>query len=276
MTNQRKGQGLDPETIIMLLLIIVFFASAAVLYFSADSPILTAFCMGVVATALLYRFFGGVGGSTFKVATFKASGSVAVFVSVTWFVNDKLVEQNPIIDPAPSSWLAIDRNGASSAVTIGGELYGQDVSEFLRDAVWGAKLESGMIRVTEREHRLGKIDFSSLGQLGLFDRMEMIQDRGIRYTGELIAGAEGDLRPIYPYKIRTTQFTDSYNGFSVLDENNAVVLSEGLLRTKNFQFFEHGGEHFLIFVSRAVHNDPERAPWAVFGFAQVNPTLRLE
>ena len=47
----------------------------------------------------------------------------------------------------------------------------------------------------------------------------------------LTAGAEGDLRSVYPYKIRTTQFSDSYNGFSVLDEHNAVVLSESLLRT---------------------------------------------
>ena len=81
------------------------------------------------------------------------------------------------------------------------------------------------------------------------------------------------MRPIYPYKIRITQFTDSYNGFSVLDEHNAVVLSEGLLRTKNFQFFEHDGGHFLIFVARAAHNDPNKVPWAVFGFAQVNPIL---
>ena len=273
MANHRKGHGLDPETITMLVLIGVFSASAAASYLVVDSPILTAFCMGLVATALLYRFFGGVEGSTFKVATFKASGSVAVFAFVTWFVDYKLVEQNPIIDPTPSSWVAINKNGASTGVTIGGELYSQDVSEFLRDAVWGAKLEAGTIRVTERELELGKIDSSLLGRLGFFDRLEMIQGRGIRYTEELTAGAEADLRPIYPYKVQTTQFTDSYNGFSVLDEHNAVILSEGLLRTKNFQFFEHEGRHFLIFVARASHNDPNKAPWAVFGFAQVNPTL---
>ena len=273
MTSHRKGQGLDTETIIMLVLIGVFFVSAAVSYLAVDSPILTAFCMGLTATALLYRFFGGVEGSTFRVATFKASGSAAVFAFVIWFVNGELVEQNPIIDPAPSSWVAINRNGASTAITIGGETYSQDVSTFLSDAVWGTKLDSGMIRVTEREYDLGRIDFSSLGRLGLFDRMEMSPGRGIRFTGELTAGAEADLSPVYPYKIRTTQFTDSYNGFSVLDERNAVVLGESLLRTRDFQIFEHGGEHFLIFVSRAVHNDPRTAPWAVFGFAQVNPTL---
>lgn len=52
-----------------------------------------------------------------------------------------------------------------------------------------------------------------------------------------------------------------------------MVLSEGLLRTKNVQFFEHEGRHFLIFVARAAHNDPNKVTWAVFGFAQVNLIL---
>ena len=52
-----------------------------------------------------------------------------------------------------------------------------------------------------------------------------------------------------------------------------MVLSEGLLRTRNFQFFEHEGQHFLIFVARAAHNDSDKAPWAVCGFAHVNLTL---
>ncbi len=273
MSNQRKGRKLDTETVIMLVLTGVFFLSAAASYSADGSPIVTAFCMGLTATAFLYRFLGGIEGSTLKLATFKASGSVAVFVFLTWFLNNRLVEQNPIIDPAPSSWVAIDRNGTPSAVTIGGETYSQDVSTFLNDVDWDAELESGTIRVTEQEHDLGKIDLLSLGRLGLFDGMEMSPGRGIRFTGELTAGSEEDLSPIYPYKIRTTQFTDSYNGFSVLDENNALVLSEGLLRTRNFQFFEHEDRHFLIFVSRAAHNDPENAPWAVFGFTQVNPTL---
>ena len=275
MPNHRKDRGLDTETKIVLALIAVFFFSAVASY-AVGSPILTALCAGLIVTALLYRFLGGVEGSTLTVATFKASGSAAVFAYVTWFVNGELVTQNPPpppVDPSPQSWIAIDRNGVPTTVTIGEESYSQDVSMFLSGANWDAKLEPGMIRVTAQELSLGKIDLPSLGQLGLFDGMEMSQGRGIRYTGELIAGAEADLSPVYPYKIRTTAFTDSYNGFSVLDERNALVLSEGLLRTKDFQFFEHGGEYFLIFVSRAVHNDPENTPWAVFGFAQVNPTL---
>ena len=125
MMNHRKDQGLDTETIIILVLIGVFFVSAAVSYLAVGSPILTASCIGLTVTALLYRFFGGVGGSTFTVATFKASGSAAVFAFVTWFVNDNLVEQNPIIDPDPASWVAINRNGVPTAVTIGGEPYSQ-------------------------------------------------------------------------------------------------------------------------------------------------------
>ena len=273
MSNHRNDRGLNSETKIVLGLIAVFLLVAALLHVVDSSPILMAVCVGLIVTALLYRFLGGVEGSTFTLVTFKAGGSVAVFAFVTSFVNRELVKQNPIVDPSPQSWVAIDKNGASTPVAIGGTTHSQDVSKFLSNAVWDAKLESGMIRVTNREHGLGKIDFVSLGQLGFFDGIEMSQGISIQYTSELTAGAEGDLRPVYPYKIRTTQFIDSYNGFSVLDEHNAVVLRQGLLRTRNFQFFEHRGEHFLVFVSRAVHNDPEKAPWAVFGFTQINPTL---
>ena len=278
MAIHRNDRGFDTETKIVLGLVALFFLGTIASY-AVRSPILTAVCVGMIVTALLYRFLGGVEGSTFGVATFKASGSAAVFVFVTWFVNDALVTQNPpppSVDPSPESWVAIDRSGAPTAVTIGGESYSQDVSIFLRDADWDAHLEPGMIRVMAQEQSLGKIDLPSLRPLGLFNGIEMSQGRGIRYTGELTAGAEADLSPVYLYKIRTTEFTDSYNGFSILDERNVVVLDQGLLRTRNFQIFEHGGEYFLIFVSRAVHNDPENAPWAVFGFVEINPTLSVQ
>ncbi len=276
MTNSRNGQRPDTETIIVLVLVGVFSMSAAVSFVVVESPMLTAFCMSLVATALLYRFLGGTEGSTLKVKTFKAGGSVAVFVFVMWFVNDKLLEQIPTIDPAPSSWLAINKNGASSEVKIGRKQYSHDVSEFLRDAVWGAELGSGLIRVTERENKLGKIELSSLDSLGLFDKIEMIQGRGVHYTDELIAGAEWDMSPFYSYKIQTHRYADSYNSFSLLDKHDKEVIRNGFLRTRNFQFVEHENKHFMIFVSRAEHNDPEEAPWAVFGFTQVNPTLNLK
>ncbi len=100
----------------------------------------------------------------------------------------------------------------------------------------------------------------------------MRQGRGIRYTGELTVNAEESLTPVYPYSIRTSRFADSYDEFNVLDEHDSVV-HKGLLRTRNFQFSNHNGKHFLVFVSRSDHRDPERDPWAVFGFLQVNLTL---
>ena len=145
MTTHRNERGLDTETKIVLGLIVLFVLSTIASY-AVGSPILTAVCVGTTVTALLYRFFGGVEGSTFTVATFKASGSVAVFAFMTWFVNGALVTQNPpppSVNPNPESWIAIDRSGAPTAVRIGGESYSQDVSIFLSDANWDAKLEPG-------------------------------------------------------------------------------------------------------------------------------------
>ena len=229
-----------------------------------------------MAASLLYRFLGGTKNTTFAIKGFKATGSAAVVAAAVYFVNDQLVKQNPIIDPHPSSWVAINNDGAITEVKIGPQRYGQDVSRFLRDAVWNAKLEDGAVRVKKQDQNLGKINLLSLNQLHFFNRMAITQRKGIRYTGELTAGEEEDLQPVYPYKIQATQFADGYNGFRILDQDGSTVLHEDSLRTKNFQFFTRGEEHFLIFVSRAVHNDPQRVPWAAFGFAQVSVSLTLE
>ena len=63
MPNHRKDRGLDTETKIVLALIAVFLFSAVASY-AVGSPILTAVCAGLIVTALLYRFLGGVEGST--------------------------------------------------------------------------------------------------------------------------------------------------------------------------------------------------------------------
>ncbi len=94
--------------------------------------------MSLAATTLLSRFLGGVEGSSFRLAkTFRTSGSVAVAAVATWFLNGELVEQNPIINPDPSSWVALDKNGKVTEIKVGREHYrknAQSVSEFLREA----------------------------------------------------------------------------------------------------------------------------------------------
>ncbi len=264
---------MSTETRILLALMAVLALCIFACIALSAPPILTAVCVGLIVTAMLYRFLGGVEGASFKVTTFKAGGGVAVMAIATLFVNGELVKRNPLIDPSPESWVALDRNGAFTPVTIGGTTYSPDVSTFLRDAVWHADDDSGLIRVMEGNYGLASLDFESLGRLGLFDWIEMSQDKGIQFTGELTAGAEYDLLPVYPFKVRATQFKDEYNGFDVLDAHDRIVFSQGLLRTRNFQLFEYVGEHYLIFVSRARHNDPNKEPWAVFGFTQVDPIL---
>ena len=55
--------------------------------------------------------------------------------------------------------------------------------------------------------------------------------------------------------------------------DGSTVVSEGSLLSKGFQVFEHQGNHFLVFVSRAVHNDPDAPARAAFGFARVSLML---
>ncbi len=267
MSNHRKLGRINAETVILLVLIGVFLLGTAASYY-VGSLILTAFCASMMATALLYRFLGGVGGSTFGLAAMRFSGSGAVLLGLTWFLNNQLVEQNPIVDPNPQDWLAIGKTGLPTAVKIGQKENVPD-SLFLSGATWSAILESGNIRVLSPENdRLARIELQSISDLGFFNNVEieMLTGRGIRFTGELRIGEQEDLSP-YPYTIRAEKFVNSYNDFSILDYNG-VVIERGFLRSKDFRFFKHEGKHFLIFVSRAVHNDPENQPWGVFGFTE--------
>jgi len=241
----------------------------------AAPPIIVAGSGSLVITTALYGFLGGTKEARLRVKGFKAAGSVAVFVFVMWLINLELVKRNPVIEPTSQSWIAIDKNGAPIPVTIGGKEYEQNVTEFLRGAMWSVEGNSELIRARKDSHGLAILDPSSLEHLGLFNRIEMSPDRGIQPVYHLTAGSEEDLSPVYPLKIRATQFKNEYNGFEILNTNNDVVFNQGLLRRRDFQSFEYDGQHYLIFVWGADHTDLDRGPWASFGITQIAPLLKF-
>ncbi|MDE2803836.1 MAG: hypothetical protein OXN18_01690 [Gemmatimonadota bacterium] len=255
-------------------MIVLFTGGAALTLAYALPPVLTAACVCLVITATLYRFLGGVEGSRFAVASFRAGGSVAVFAAAMWFVNGELVARNPAIQPGPEDWVAIGRDGVPVDLRIGGQSLNPDASEFLRSTSWGIRNDSNAVRVQAGAHDLALIGLPSFGSLGLFDHIEMVEGRGLRYTDDLTEGMEASLSPPYPFRIRADGFGDSYNGFSILDAEDGAVMIGGSLLSKSFLFFEHEGSHFMVFVSRAVHNDLDRDPFAAFGFAQVRLSFR--
>ena len=254
------------ETRILLGMIVFFSAAGAVSLGLDQPPVVTAISFSLVITACLYRFLGGVEGSRLAVASFKAGGSAAVFGAALWYVTGQLVALNPTVQPPPPEWMAMDRNGAPVGIRIGQDSVIPDPS-LLEDAVWSVENVGGAIRAAAGDRTLARIDLSSLGSVGLFNQVRMPDGRAIRFTGELARGMEADLFP-YPFRIRATDFRDSYNGYAILGRDGDAVIVEDVLITRTFKVFSHDGEYFAVLVSRAVHNDPGREPWAVFGFAQ--------
>lgn len=264
---------MNVETKIVLVLIALFFAGAAVSLWLNQPPVITAVGVGLLATACLYRFFGGVGGSTFKVATFKASGSVAVCCFAVWYVNGQLVAFDSRVEPAPADWMAMDRTGAPVDIRVGQDSLVSDPS-VLADAVWSAATVAGTFRVAAGDQTLARIDPASLGSVGLFNHVGMPSGQAIQFTEELAVGMEDDLFPPYPFRIRATGYRDDYNAYSILSRDDDSVVDEGALFTKNFKVFAYNGQFFAVFVAWAVHNDPEREPWAVFAFAQLELSVQ--
>lgn len=258
---------MNVETRILLVLIVLFSAAGVVSLWLDQPPVITAISFSLVITACLYRFLGGVEGSRLSVASFKAGGSAAVFGAALWYVNGELAARSPTVLPAPAEWMAVDRTGAPVDIRIRRDSIVSDPS-LLADAVWSAASVAGTFRVAAGERTLARIDPASLGSVGLFNQVRMPEGRDIRFTDELAMGVEADLFP-YPFRIRATGFGDNYNGYAVLSRDGDAVVDEDVLITRNFKVFVHDGQSFVVFVARAVHNDPEREPWAVFGFAQL-------
>ncbi len=259
---------MNVETKILLVLIALFSAGAAVSLWLNQPPVITAISVGLVTTACLYRFLGGVEGSTFKMATFKASGSVAVCCIAVWYVNGQLVALSSSVQPPPADWVAMDRTGTPVDIRMGQDSLISDPS-VLSDAVWSAASVAGAFRVAAGDQTLARIDPASLGSVGLFNQVGMPSGRAIQFTEELAVGMEDDLFPPYPFRIRATGYRDDYNGYSILSRDDDSVVEADALITKNFKVFAYNGQFFAVFVARAVHNDPDREPWAVFGFAQL-------
>lgn len=256
------------ETRILLGMIVLFSAGGAVSLWLNQPPVITAISFSLVITACLYRFLGGVESSRLAVASFKAGGSAAVFGAALWYVTGQLAALNPTIQPPPAEWMAMDRTGAPVGIRIGQESVVPDPS-LLEDAVWSVRNVGGAIRAVTGDMSLARIELSSLGAIGLFNQVRLPDGRAIQYTGELAQGMEADLFPPYPFRIRATAFRDNYNGYAILSRDEDAVIDEDVLITRNLKVFTHNGEYFAVFVSRAVHNDPGRPPWAVFGFAQL-------
>ncbi len=267
--------AMDHETKILIGLIGLFSIITVGTLAFRQPPVVIAVSVSLVVTACLYRFLGGVEGSRLVVASFRAGGSVAVFGAAVWFINDALEARYPVVIPERETWVVIDERGLPVNVRVGQDEAGPDASEFLRDVTWDVKRDADVLRITagDGEHDLAKVRLPpALSSLGLV--VGTAGGDGLRYTDDLEEGMEADLYPPYPYRIRADRFGGERNGFSVLNMEGDSVIASDALRSKSFMFFHHEGKHFLVFVSRAVHN--EGPPRAAFGFAQLDLTIDLE
>ena len=260
---------MNAETKIVLALIALFSVGGTVSLWFDQPPAITAMAFSLVATALLHRFLGGVEGSRLRTVSLKVGGGAAVFFGAWWYLTGQLVAGNPTVLPAPAEWMAIDRTGVPVDIRIGPDSLISDPS-VLADAVWSVTSAPGTFRLAAGDKTLARIDPASLTSVGLFNRVTMPSGRTIQFTDELAVGMEEDLFPPYPFRIRATGFRDDYNGYSVLNRDDESVVDEGALIKKNFKVFAYNDQFFAVFVVRAVHNDAERDPWAVFGFAQLD------
>lgn len=273
VVNPESQKFKTVETIYIAVLAVMSFVGGCASFFFNMPNVIIAICFALVPTSLIYRFLGGLGGSSLKIkGLIRLVGSAAFFFATMEYIDHSLKYQRPVITPNPNTWAALDKLGRIISVTIGGKTYAPDSTIFLAQAEWHVTdNEDGLMWVSNSVDRLAQLDPASLSEIGYFNWIEMGQ--GIQYVDRLTVGTVGNLSPIYPLKIKATAFRDEYNGFDVLDLNDAVI-DRGTLRTRNFRMIEYRGDYYIILVRSAVHNDPNDEPWASFGVMQITPTTR--
>lgn len=261
------------ETKIVLGLIALFTIAIVALLLMDGDPAITAVCAGLIVTACMYRFFGGTEGSTLTVASVKATGSFAVFGAVAYTLYGPLQSNTPLIAPEPTEWIAIDRTGKPVDIRIGQIRLSPD-TELLTDAEWSVESRDGVIRVVAGDETLAKVDPESLRSVGLFSEAGMADNRVIKFTDPLEPGDEADLNPPYPFRIRADEFSDDFNVYSIMDTETDTAIRSNQLLTRTFDVFNYKDRTYVILVSEAAHDEPNRAPWAVFGFAELELGVR--
>ena len=265
-------QDFKIEDIIILALVILGLTGGIILSFTGYAPVVAAILLALVVSSAFFRFLGGVEGASLVTGSIKLGGTAAVFLIITWFVNDRL-EQQARIEPNPETWVALNHQlGVPVAVEVNGrERVSLPRPNPLRDYQWHAKFsEQGLVLTSQQNDSfaVGYINFNALESLQLFNAIE--DPSTLRFTDKLSAGQQNiELAP-YRIILNVGQFDDGLSAFTLIDATTNQQKS-GSLRNKASQIITLSGRHYLILVAAAVHNEEEK--WVQFGFVELTTSL---
>jgi hypothetical protein len=242
-------------------------------------PIFSSFLLGMAASALVYRFLGGIGSTTgFNLGPLQLGGSLAALVGVTWFLNPGLESQtrgyslDNLFKPHHDRWLPVEKeSGKPLRVQVGGlgELAADESFSFANIPLRiDAAGEEWQVKLRQSEHTVGRLAKTDLENL-VKDATAYGID-GFIVSRFLRSGERYTLDPS-PFTLLTRQYDDGYSSFALLD-GRRKELYRGRLQNKQAQVIRLEGKSYLMAVVAANHEGSE--PVSMFAFGLLEAEFR--
>lgn len=256
----------------------VLLPAAAFLWKLPLPPVFSAFLLGMAASALVYRFLGGIGSSTgFNLGPVQLGGSLAALIGVTWFLNPSIESQtrdysmDNLFQPHHDRWLPVEKeSGKPLQVKVGslGELNPGDGFSFANIPLRiDASGEDWLVKLRQSEHTLGRLGKNELRNL--VEGATGYSIGGFIVSRYLRSGERYTLDPS-PYTLHARQYDDGYSSFALLDGRRELF--RGRLQNKQAEVITVEGRSYLMAVVAANHEGSE--PVSMFAFGRLDAELR--
>lgn len=266
------------ENIVILVALVVGFIGSILLYLLDVKPILVSIFLGTGIASLIYRFLGGTTGNTMQLGALKLTGTVAVLIGSSYFINKELSKQenesalNKVTTiPNEENWIALNLDGEPINLKL------QEVDQIIKKpekSPW-SNLPLSLEQVNDDKYKvlssddfdLGVLENSELDGAGLFSKIEKTDLYVVTPRLKPFA-KQFDLDPI-PYKLATLRYGGDYSRLKLIDNNDSIVWSGSIYR-KRFEIIELKEKSYFIGVVEVNHDFIELdSMYAKFAMAHI-------
>ena len=264
------------ENIVIIVALILGFIGSILLYLLDVKPILVSIFLGTGIASLIYRFLGGTTGNSMQLGAAKFTGTVAVLIGSSYFINQELAKQENedlpkevSFQPSQDSWVVLDHEGIPIDLRV------EETDQIIEKAdksPWvnlPLELDEGTkYRIqTSTGFELGVLENSEIREAGLFSDIAksdlfVVTPRLKPFTDK------HDLDPI-PYKLSTLKYSGDYSRLELTDINNIKVWSGSIYR-KRFEIVQLSGKNYFLGVVEVNHDFMELdSMYAKFAIAEI-------
>ncbi len=288
-----KTLSVEDKIIVISILITLILSFIAPIFWFLKEPIIIpppiiATFLGIAVSALLYRFLGGIHGTTLATGALKITGAGAVLIFVAMWSNEELKTWVPNtkaenisfdiskhVFPKKEEWYAVHR-ASGLPIRIEFPNFEQELKpptfDELNSAAQNRKLNLKSLKGSAAVYinsgvdmLLGKIDEAEFNELGYHKqyKVEFIPYKVVSFS----AKQKVDINPKLPFLVETKGFSENYTSYSLLSRNSNLELHRGDIYLRNAEIVNISEKYYLVSVVQVNHET--REPYAKIYVAEI-------